>query len=206
MGGHLEERGAGGVGVGEEESALAEIVEGEGWEDEVEPCAADGAWAEVAHVSVEGFAASDGEEDAAEDDEAGVAAGCEEVPAVDGVEGGEDVGVGGEMGAAHGGECEEPEGGEGAEASADAVGAEELGGEEGDEDDGGDGDDEPLALDFPCGGGVRESGWGAEETAVFEAFDGAEDGDGRCDDAIAEEEGGSGEAEDDDAGSAAGLF
>ncbi len=73
--GHLEERGAGGVRVAEEESALAEVVEGEGWEDEVEPCAADGVWAEVAHVGVEGFAAGDGEEDAAEDDEAGVAAG-----------------------------------------------------------------------------------------------------------------------------------
>ena len=58
---------------------------------------------------------------------------------MDGVEGGEDVGVGGELGCAHAGEGEEPDGGEWAEAFADAVGAEELSGEEADEDDGGDG-------------------------------------------------------------------
>ena len=51
--------------IGEDEAALAEVVEGEGGEDEAEPGGADRAAAEVAHVGVERLGAGDGEEDRA---------------------------------------------------------------------------------------------------------------------------------------------
>ena len=148
-GGHLEKRRVGELGLVQEHGALAEVVQRQGREDEREPAASDRAGTKVAHVGIEGLATRHGEEDAAEDDKGGMTAGGEEVPAMPGIECGEDLRAVDKLGDAERAEGDEPQGGDGAEEAPHAGGAEELNGEKHDEDDDGDADDEPLHLMLP---------------------------------------------------------
>ena len=64
----LIERAFDRAGVGEEQTALAEIIEGEGRQRHAEPGDADRKRPEMAHVGVERFAAGHGQESAADHD------------------------------------------------------------------------------------------------------------------------------------------
>ena len=57
-----EEQEVGVVRVAEDRRALAEIIEDESRQDEIEPGAANGGFAEMAHVGIERFAAGDGQD------------------------------------------------------------------------------------------------------------------------------------------------
>ena len=82
-----------GARVGQDQPALAEVVEDQRGEDEREPRLADRARAEVAHVGVQRLRARDREHDAAERDERLVAVVEEELRAVVGRERAEDLRV-----------------------------------------------------------------------------------------------------------------
>jgi hypothetical protein len=58
----------GGIWLGKQEAALAEIIEGEGGERDAEPRNADRQRPEVTHVGVESLAPSHGQESAADHD------------------------------------------------------------------------------------------------------------------------------------------
>ncbi len=81
------------LGVGQDQPALAEVVEDQRGEDEREPALADRVRAEVAHVGVERLGAGDREHDAAERDERLVAVVEQELGAVVGRERAEDLRV-----------------------------------------------------------------------------------------------------------------
>ena len=88
-----EERVGDGLGVGEDQRALAEVVEGERGEDEEEPGAPDRGPAEVAHVRVERLRAGDREHHRAEGEERHETVLGEELDAVDGGQRPQDPGV-----------------------------------------------------------------------------------------------------------------
>jgi hypothetical protein len=54
-----------GLGVGENQRTLPEVVEQQRRQDQAEPGAADGGWTDMAHVGVKGFRPGQSEEDAA---------------------------------------------------------------------------------------------------------------------------------------------
>ena len=130
--------------VGEDQRALAEVVEDQRGEDEREPGAADRGRAEVAHVGVQRLGAGDGEHDAAERDERLVAVVEEELGAVVRRQRAEDLGVlerphePGER------EHREPDDHDRPEEPADRAGPEALDGEQPGQHDQRDRDDELL--------------------------------------------------------------
>ena len=142
-------RGAGeqdGIGaVLDNPGALAEVVEDQAELDEG-PAGIDVLLADVPHVGIQSLRAGGGEEDAAEDHEAGLVGGAEEhLNGVDGVEGLEHHGQRRDV--HHAGDAEEAEPDEHhrTEGLADAAGAGVLDGEEQGDDEQGDDDHRPLA-------------------------------------------------------------
>ncbi len=187
----------GGFDVGEDECALAEVVQHQRGHDDEEPAFDEGRTAEVSDVGVHGFAAGDGEENEAHEDDAFVAVVGEEIHAVVGEQCGEDAWVGGDVEDTEDGEGEEPNDHDGAEGDPDFCGSIFLDEEESEDDGGCDGDDVAgeAGADF-C---VEEG----------ESFDGGENGDGGGDDAVAVEQASAEDAHEDDGGGRArgeGIF
>ena len=83
--------------IGDEERALADIVEGKAWQHEAEPRGPDRAATEMAHVRIEGFGAGDGKEDRAERHEPRRAVRREEGDAVGRADRGKDCGIVGDV-------------------------------------------------------------------------------------------------------------
>ena len=177
--------------VVEDQRALAEVVEGEGREDEQEPGAPDRRPAEVAHVRVEGFRAGDGQDDRSHRDERDLQVCREEVEAVRRVQCLEDRRVARDLADAGYRDDHEPDDHHRTEQPADDVGPELLREEQDGEDADRDRQDEVRQpgrgdLDaFDCGHHrdrrgdhavaveqrhAEEAGGDQRRSAVFESF------------------------------------
>ena len=86
--------------IGEQQRALAEIVQGEAGQHEAEPGGLDRLAAEMAHVGIERLGAGDGQEHGPEGEQARRAVGGEESDAVGRADRGQDAGVVGDVDAA----------------------------------------------------------------------------------------------------------
>ena len=188
-GGEREEGVSHGARIAKDMGALTEVAEHEGGQDEGEPREPDGLDAEVAHVGVEGLAAGDGEDDGSKNMEAGPAVVGEVFPGVVGRKGGEDFGIEAEVIGSKGADRQEPNDHNWTEKFSDGAGALALNRKKSDENYATEGYDKR--------GGIREGDG--------EAFGGAEDGDGRGDDAIAIEKRGTHDGDESDDGDAAGF-
>jgi hypothetical protein len=195
---HLEKRRVSELGLLHQKSTLAEVIEREGRKHEREPAATDRSGTEVAHVGIQGLTTGHGEEDAAEDDEASMAAGGQKVPAMPGIEGGEDFRPVKELRHTEHREADKPQTRDRAEKAPHIGRAEKLHRKQHDEDHDGDAHDEPLHVMIPRLGRQRIRRSRAEQSAVFETLHGAQHGNGRCDDAIAKQQRGTEQAEQHD--------
>ena len=120
--------------VGEDQCALAEIVEPQRREDHVEPGAADRPAAEMAHIGIERLGARHGQTDRAEDGERHARMVAEEQQRIIRVDRAEDAEVVGDVIDAEPGQRQEPDQHDRPEKGGDAVGAVALHQEQADQD------------------------------------------------------------------------
>src|SRR5690606_8367082 len=108
--------------VREDETALAEIVQGEGGGHQPTPGGADRTTSEMPHISIERFGSGDGQKNGAQDDQGDEAVLVDEEHGVDGIDGSKNVGAVADMQGAQSRDHDEPEQHDRPEEAGDAAG------------------------------------------------------------------------------------
>ena len=139
---HQEERVFNGLGMGDDEGTLTQIVEQQGWQDDGRPSHADRVFAEMAHVGVKGFATCADQKNTAKNHQCQPGLVHQHAKAVAWVESQEYIRVIENMTDTHNGDDDKPQHGQGRKNCCHTSSALILEGKQGDEDCQRDGHDE----------------------------------------------------------------